>query len=99
MQRRKKSKHSVVPEVGVFVPGKLWTDATPIANAETYGDFTIHQPGHGGGMAPRVFGAMLFQLPTARRVDSPVLRTLRRGTLPLAIRDTDKTLSGMLLEN
>ena len=47
MQRRKKSKHSVVPEVGVFVAGKLWTDATPIANAETYGDSAVHQPGHG----------------------------------------------------
>ena len=39
-----------VPRVGLFyfVEGKLWIDATPLAEAGSYGDFRIHEPGHLG---------------------------------------------------
>jgi hypothetical protein len=48
MQRRKKTKLTQTPEVGIiFLVGtKLWIDATPLAEAKRFSDFAIHEPDH-----------------------------------------------------
>ena len=48
MQRRKNTKLTQRPEVGIiYVVGtKLWIDATPLAEAGRFSDFAIHERDH-----------------------------------------------------
>jgi hypothetical protein len=48
MQRRKNTKLTQTPEVGIiYVVGtKLWIDATPLAEAGRFSDFAIHERDH-----------------------------------------------------
>jgi hypothetical protein len=48
MPRRKKTKLTQVPEVGIFyvVGSKLWIDATPLTEAGHIGDLAIHERDH-----------------------------------------------------
>ena len=60
MQRRKNTKLTQTPEVGIIcvVGTKLWIDATPLAEAGRFSDFAIHERDHYQYWAQLVSGAV-----------------------------------------